>query len=65
MKLAKAAAKLITHDSLVNPENKAPWDRARRDDELLKKPHGPTVNTGRIPTARKAPLSFHKPSGRR
>ena len=65
MMLAKAAAKLASRETVVRPESKAPWAKVRRDDELLKKPHGPMVNTGRIPTARKAPLSFHKPSGRR
>ena len=65
MMFEKAAAKLATRDTVVKLESKAPWAKVRRDYELLKKPHGPTVNMGRIPTARKAPLSFHKPSGRR
>lgn len=64
MMLAKAAAKLSPREP-VKPEHNVPWKHDRRDEDLLKKPHGPTVNAGRIPTARKAPLSFHKPTGRK
>lgn len=65
MMLAKAAAKLASRDSTVKPAHNVPWANDRHGDELLKRPHGPSVKAGRIPAARKAPLSFHKPSGRK
>lgn len=65
MMLAKAAAKLIPRDTTHKAEREAPWTKDRRDDDLLKKPHGPAVKAARMPMARKAPLSFHKPSGRK
>ncbi|MCC6153015.1 MAG: hypothetical protein IT367_04620 [Candidatus Hydrogenedentes bacterium] len=63
MMLAKAAAKLSSRNALVKPV--APWIKMHGEDELRKKPHGPTVSAPRMPSARKAPLSFHRPSGRK
>lgn len=63
MMLAKAAAKLATGRSAVKPNT--PWANTRRADELLKRPHGPMIDRGRRPFGRKAPLSFHKPTGRK
>ena len=64
MMLAKAAAKLIPRDK-GKPEKDLPWANAHADDERLRKPHGPAVEAERVPTSRKAPLSFHRPTGRK
>ena len=63
MMLAKAAAKLASRNTLVKPA--APWFTVHGENELRKKPHTTKVSAPRMPSARKAPLSFHKPSGRK